>query len=80
MPWRLHGKSLRIVGVVGNTRDEIAHDPWPIIYYPLFSGDQRFITLAIRSRRDAASLAPSVQKVIAEPGQHSPRRRRADHG
>jgi putative ABC transport system permease protein len=59
------GKSLRIVGVVGNTRDDIAHDPWPVIYYPLFSGDQRFVTLAVRSRRDPGSLALSVQKVIA---------------
>ncbi len=59
------GKSLRIVGVVGNTRDDIVHDPWPVIYYPIFSGDQRFTTLALRSQRDAASLATSVQKVIA---------------
>jgi predicted permease len=64
-PGIFNGKSLRIVGVVGNTRDEIDHDPWPVIYYPLLSGDQRFVTLAVRSERDAASLSTSVQKVIA---------------
>ncbi|HEX3986801.1 MAG TPA: ABC transporter permease [Acidobacteriaceae bacterium] len=65
VPGIFPGKSLRIVGIVGNTRDDIAHEPWPVIYYPLFSGDQRFVTLAVRSRRDPASLALSVQKAIA---------------
>lgn len=59
-------KTLRIVGVVGDTRDDIAHDPFPVIYYPLFSGDQRFTTLAVRSSRNPESLATSAQKVIAE--------------
>jgi predicted permease len=56
---------LRIIGVVGDTRDEIAHDPWPIIYYPILSGDRRGATLVLRSRRDPSSLALSAQKVIA---------------
>ena len=65
VPGAFPGKSLRIVGVAGSTRDDIAHDPWPVIYYPLFSGDQRFVMLAFHSRRDPASLGISVQKVIA---------------
>jgi predicted permease len=56
--------ALRIVGVVGSTRDEISHDPFPVIYYPLFSGDQRGMTLVIRSRRDPAGIALSAQKAI----------------
>jgi predicted permease len=65
VPGVFNGKSLRIVGIVGNTRDAIDHSPWPVIYYPLLSGDQRFVTLAVRSRRNPASVATSVQKVIA---------------
>jgi putative ABC transport system permease protein len=57
--------ALRIVGVVGSTRDEISHDPFPVIYYPLFSGDQRGVMLVIRSGRDPGSLALSAQKAIA---------------
>jgi predicted permease len=57
--------ALRIVGVVGDTRDEISHDPFPVIYYPLFSGDQRGMALVIRSRRDPAGIALSAQKAIA---------------
>jgi predicted permease len=56
---------LRIVGVVGNTRDAISHDPYPVIYYPLLSGDQRGITLVIRSRRDPTGISLSAQKAIA---------------
>ena len=59
------GKALRIVGVVGNTRDEISHDPYPVIYYPLLSGDQRGLTLVLRSRRDPAGIALAAQKAIA---------------
>ncbi len=59
------GKALRIVGVVGNTRDELSHDPWPVIYYPLYSGDQRGMTLVVRSRRDPAGIALSAQKAVA---------------
>ncbi len=56
---------LRIVGVVGSTRDEISHDPFPAIYYPLLSGDQRGVTLVLRTRRDPSAIALSAQKVIA---------------
>jgi predicted permease len=59
------GESLRIVGVVGDTRDEITHDPYPVLYYPLLSGDQRGMTLVVRSTRDPAGIALSVQKAIA---------------
>jgi predicted permease len=58
------GKSLRIVGVVGNTRDEIAHDPFPVIYYPLFSG-QRAAALMVRTHGPTTMFALAVQKVIA---------------
>jgi predicted permease len=59
------GQPLRIVGVVGNTRDELSHDPFPVIYYPLFSGDERSVTLAVRTRSGSAALALPIQKTIA---------------
>ncbi|HEX4311571.1 MAG TPA: ABC transporter permease [Acidobacteriaceae bacterium] len=59
------GQTLRIVGVAGNTRDEISHDPFPVIYYPMLSGDQRGIALIVRSRHDPAGIALSAQKAIA---------------
>ncbi len=64
------GKQLRIVGVVGDTRDAIAHDPYPVIYYPLLSGDQRGLTLVVRSRRDPSGIALAAQKAVAsiDPG------------
>jgi putative ABC transport system permease protein len=55
---------LRIVGVVGTTRDAIAHDPYPVIYYPLYSGDPRGVTLVVHSRHDPAGIALSAQKAI----------------
>jgi predicted permease len=58
-------QSLRIVGVVGNTRDELALDPFPAIYYPLYSGDQRSVALVVRGRGRVSALALPVQKVIA---------------
>jgi ABC-type antimicrobial peptide transport system permease subunit len=50
---------------VGDTRDEISQDPFPVIYYPLLSGDQRGMALVIRSTRDPAGIALSAQKAIA---------------
>jgi predicted permease len=61
----LDGGPLRIVGVVGSTRDEISHDPYPVIYYPLYSGDQRGATLVVHSPHDPAGIALSTQKAIA---------------
>jgi predicted permease len=58
-------QSLRIVGVVGSTREAIAREPYPVAYYPLLSGDQRGLTLVMRSRRDPESIALSAQKAIA---------------
>ena len=56
---------LRIVGVVGSTRDNISHDPYPVIYYPLYSGDPRGVTLVVHSQHDPATIALSAQKAIA---------------
>jgi predicted permease len=53
-----------IVGIVGDTRYEIGEVPEPILYHPLFAGDQNYGTLAIRSRQDVRQLALPAQQII----------------
>ena len=53
-----------IVGIVGDTRYEIGEAPEPMLYHPLFAGDQNYGTLAIRSRQDVSQLALPVQQII----------------
>jgi putative ABC transport system permease protein len=60
----LPGQSLRIVGVVGDTRDVLSQPPLPVIYYPLLSGASRSAMLTIRTSRDPLEAALPVQKAI----------------
>src|SRR5262249_43428044 len=53
-----------IVGIVADTRYEIGEAPEPMLYHPLFAGDQNHGTLAIRSRQDVNQLALPVQQII----------------
>jgi putative ABC transport system permease protein len=55
----------RIVGVVADTRYDVAAPPYPTIYYPLYAGGELSVMLAVRSRSDAAPMALPVQKVIS---------------
>jgi predicted permease len=58
-------RSLRIVGVVGDTRDEITHKPYPVAYYPLYMGSERSVVLIVRTAADPSFIALPVQKTIA---------------
>jgi hypothetical protein len=61
----MDGDKIRvIVGIVGDTRYEIGEEPEPMLYHPLFAGDQNYGTLAIRSRQDVSQLAVPVQQII----------------
>src|SRR3984957_4404236 len=53
-----------IVGIVGDTRYSIGEAAEPMLYHPLFAGDQNYGTLAIRSRQDVSQLALPVQQII----------------
>jgi predicted permease len=57
--------TLEIVGVIADTRELPAADPLPTIYYPLFSGTQISIMLAVRTSGDPAAVAEPVKRVIA---------------
>jgi predicted permease len=60
-------KSYEIVGVVGDTLDEVSSQPYPAIFYPVYIGLERSVSLAVRTApgHDPASLALPIQKVIA---------------
>jgi putative ABC transport system permease protein len=59
-------RPFKIVGIVGDTRFEIAEPSQPIFYFPLSSGTREEATLAIRSTHDVTSLALSVQEVVQQ--------------
>lgn len=59
-------RSFKIVGIVGDTRFEIAEPPQPIFYFPLFSGAREQETLAVRSTHDVTSLAVPIQGVVQQ--------------
>ncbi len=60
-------QTFEIVGVVGDTLDEVSGQPYPAIFYPLYIGLERSASLAVRTApgHDPTSLALPIQKVIA---------------
>src|SRR5208337_3738189 len=60
-----------IIGVVGDTRSELARPPLPVMYFPiyapLYGGDvPNYAMLAVRSSHDVAGLALPVQRVFQQ--------------
>jgi predicted permease len=58
--------SYEIVGVVGDTRYELAEPPEPMMYFPIDAGIESGAALLVRAARDPESLALPVQKVIQQ--------------
>jgi predicted permease len=58
-----HG--LEIVGVVADTLETLSDNPYPTIYYPFYSGEERSGKLVVRGGQAPSSLALPVQKAIA---------------
>jgi predicted permease len=60
-------KSYEIVGVVGDTLDEVSGQPYPAIFYPLYIGLERSASLVVRAEQghDPFALALPVQKAVA---------------
>lgn len=56
--------SYQIVGVVGDTRYELAEPPEPMMYFPIDAGIESGAALVVRAARDPESLALPIQKVI----------------
>ena len=53
-----------IIGIVGDTRWNIAEAPLPMLYWPIYGNDYSVATIVVRSDRDVESLAMPVQKII----------------
>ncbi|HXW91699.1 MAG TPA: ABC transporter permease [Terriglobales bacterium] len=58
--------SYEIVGVVGDTRYELAEPPEPMMYFPIDAGTESSAALIVRAARDPQSLALPIQKVIQQ--------------
>ena len=64
-PMVLDGRTLRIVGVVGDIHETPASPIIPTLYFPLLSGTARGIDLVVRTAQNPAALATPVERVIA---------------
>lgn len=58
--------SYEIIGVVGNTLSIISEPAEPTMYFPIYSGEDEAVSFSIRSQLEVTSLAPPVQKLIAQ--------------
>ena len=59
-------RSYEIVGVVGDTRYELARPPEPMMYFPIDAGRESGAALVVRAARDPESLALPIQKGIQQ--------------
>ncbi|MBZ5604823.1 MAG: ABC transporter permease [Acidobacteriia bacterium] len=57
-------RSFEIVGVVGDTRQNLAAAPEPMMYFPVFRGTDNLSTLVVRASGDPNLLSLPVQKVM----------------
>ena len=54
-------ESYEIIGIVADTRQNLATLPEPMMYFPLFKGTYSFATLMIRASRDPNLLSLPIQ-------------------
>src|SRR6266536_3408024 len=59
-------QSYEVVGIVGDTRSELAQQPEPTMYVPIDSGMDGSAALVIRAAHDPDSLALPIQKTIQQ--------------
>jgi putative ABC transport system permease protein len=55
-----------VVGIVGDTRWDVAQPIRPTLYWPIYRNDRTAATIVIRSTHDVESLALPVQRVISQ--------------
>jgi putative ABC transport system permease protein len=60
------GDVYEVVGIVGDTRWDIAQPIMPTLYWPIYGNDRTEATIVIRSTHDVESLALPVQRVISQ--------------
>jgi len=59
-------RSYEIVGLVGDTRYELAEPADPMMYFPIDAGTESGAALVVRAARDPESLALPIQKLIQQ--------------
>ena len=59
-------RSYEIVGVVGDTRYELARPPEPTMYFPIDAGTSSGAALVVRAARNPEIFALPIQKVIQQ--------------
>lgn len=60
----INGKVGEVIGVVGDTRWNIAQPPMPMMYWPLLSEEWVNVALVVRSPSNVSALAMPIQKII----------------
>jgi putative ABC transport system permease protein len=65
---RVHGESIQIVGICGDTRDVLLRDPAPILYRAWRDEPQSAQQVDIRSTSDPLALAHAVSGVVRDLG------------
>jgi predicted permease len=61
-----NGETYEVIGVVGDTRWQIAEPVHPTLYWPIYGNDYSGATIVIRSTHAVETLAVPVQKIIGE--------------
>jgi predicted permease len=57
--------SYEIIGVVGDTRWNIAAPPRPTLYWPLYGNGYSVARIVVRTEKDAEALAMPVQRILS---------------
>jgi putative ABC transport system permease protein len=65
---RVHGESIQIVGICGDTREVLLRDPAPILYRPWRDEPDGAQQVDIRSSNDPLALARAVNGVVRDLG------------
>jgi putative ABC transport system permease protein len=53
-----------VVGVVGDTRWEVAEPPMATLYWPIYGNNYSWATIVVRSAKNVEALALPVQKIV----------------
>ena len=67
-PIRVHGESIQIVGICGDTREVLLGDPAPILYRPWRDEPEHAQQVDIRSTSNPLALAQAVKGVVRDLG------------
>ncbi|WP_254062176.1 ABC transporter permease [Acidobacterium sp. S8] len=59
-------ESYEIVGVAGDSLEDLDHAAVAMIYYPLYAGSERSTVLAVRTASNPDAVAIPIQKIVAD--------------